>query len=239
MTGQSFHFKGGYLISFSNSSRRGSVASESLNKPVSNFLMADPCNPNVQQPDNHLNYGASPDDTLLRHGSHSRIDLRATPSRSSLHTRSRSPNRAASPDGRQLRRGSYNSHSSSQTQSSLNHSVLSVRHGPPPSSHRRPTTAPVSSPSSSSLIRAQSYSSTGSLKDLVYSEPFVVYGTILRFWEKKGGINSKFGRPICDERDLPGGGRCGVFEGGHIHYHGTDAAKECVYRLRVQRLNEH
>lgn len=82
--------------------------------------------------------------------------------------------------------------------------------------------------SSSSLhshsLSGQSYSA--SLKDLVYSEPFAVYGTILRFWEKKGGINSKFGRPICDERDLPGGGRCGVFEGGHIHYHGSDSGKE-------------
>ncbi|KZP24996.1 hypothetical protein FIBSPDRAFT_950692 [Athelia psychrophila] len=169
LSGQSFHFTGGYLISLSNSPRPLSRAesSASLNRPnsLNGTIFTSP----PRQSENHLNYGGSPD---------------------------------ARPGPLPLRRGSSTSRGDSV--------VL------------RP------SGSSSSLhshsLSGQSYSA--SLKDLVYSEPFAVYGTILRFWEKKGGINSKFGRPICDERDLPGGGRCGVFEGGHIHYHGSDSGKE-------------
>lgn len=60
-------------------------------------------------------------------------------------------------------------------------------------------------------------------KSLALAEPFAVYGAILRLWEKEGGIKSKYGGPLCDERDLPDGGRCSVFEGGHIHCHNGEA----------------
>jgi len=47
--------------------------------------------------------------------------------------------------------------------------------------------------------------------------PFAVYGTICEFYKKEGGIEGKYGRPLADEQDLGDGGRCSIFEGGHIH----------------------
>jgi hypothetical protein len=60
------------------------------------------------------------------------------------------------------------------------------------------------------------------------SEPFVIWGAILKLWEGSGGRNGKFGRPIMDEKELSDGGRCQQFQkpsGFHIHkYNGV--AKE-------------
>ena len=50
--------------------------------------------------------------------------------------------------------------------------------------------------------------------------PFVVYGKIYAKWIELGGLTGEYGRPLCDERDLPDGGRCTAFEGGHIHKNG-------------------
>lgn len=47
--------------------------------------------------------------------------------------------------------------------------------------------------------------------------PFAVYGTISEFYVKEGGVDGKYGRPLADEQDLGDGGRCSIFEGGHIH----------------------
>lgn len=47
--------------------------------------------------------------------------------------------------------------------------------------------------------------------------PFAVYGTICEFYKKERGIEGKYGRPLADEQDLGDGGRCSIFEGGHIH----------------------
>jgi len=52
---------------------------------------------------------------------------------------------------------------------------------------------------------------------LELTPPFAVYGIIFRFWRDAGSSTSKYGRPLCDEQALPDGGRCGIFEGGHIH----------------------
>jgi hypothetical protein len=35
--------------------------------------------------------------------------------------------------------------------------------------------------------------------------PFVVYGKIYTKWIKLGGLTGEYGRPLCDERDLPDG----------------------------------
>jgi len=52
--------------------------------------------------------------------------------------------------------------------------------------------------------------------------PFALYGVIYDFHKKEGGLAGKYGRPLCDEQDLGDGGRCSIFEGGHIHmYNGV------------------
>ncbi|KAF8899634.1 hypothetical protein CPB84DRAFT_1815643 [Gymnopilus junonius] len=57
------------------------------------------------------------------------------------------------------------------------------------------------------------------------TQPFAVYGPIYEFFRREQGLEGKFGRPLCDEQDLGDGGRCQIFEGGHIHmYNGI--AKE-------------
>jgi len=45
-------------------------------------------------------------------------------------------------------------------------------------------------------------------------------GRSTRKWIELGGLTGEYGRPLCDERDLPDGGRCTAFEGGHIHKNG-------------------
>ena len=53
---------------------------------------------------------------------------------------------------------------------------------------------------------------------LELTPPFAVYGAINAYWQnEQGGFEGKYGRPICDEQSLPDGGRCSIFEGGHIH----------------------
>jgi uncharacterized protein with LGFP repeats len=58
---------------------------------------------------------------------------------------------------------------------------------------------------------------------LALVEPFAVYGVVCQVWEKAGGLEGALGRPLCDEQDLPDGGRCSVFEGGHIHMYNGEA----------------
>jgi len=53
--------------------------------------------------------------------------------------------------------------------------------------------------------------------------PFAVYGGIYKFWDAAGGLESTYGRPICDEQGLPDGSRCSIFEGGHIHWYNGEA----------------
>jgi len=60
-------------------------------------------------------------------------------------------------------------------------------------------------------------------KVLELTPPFAVYGAIYEFWLSQGGWDSLYGRPICDEQSLPDGGRCSIFEGGHIHLYGGQA----------------
>ena len=61
--------------------------------------------------------------------------------------------------------------------------------------------------------------------------PSAVYGKIFALWQLAGGVKSGWGRPLADEQDLPDGGRCSVFEGGHIHWVGGVAvptlAEDC------------
>jgi hypothetical protein len=53
---------------------------------------------------------------------------------------------------------------------------------------------------------------------LELTSPFAVYGAIFKFWkDEKEGTKGPYGRPICDEQALADGGRCTIFEGGHIH----------------------
>ena len=52
--------------------------------------------------------------------------------------------------------------------------------------------------------------------------PSAVYGKIYAKCIELGGFRGGDGRPLCDERDLPDGGRCTVFEGGHIHKNGDN-----------------
>jgi len=47
-----------------------------------------------------------------------------------------------------------------------------------------------------------------------------VYGAIYDVWT---GVEGGWGRPLADEQDLEDGGRCSIFEGGHIHRYGDDA----------------
>ncbi|KDR68347.1 hypothetical protein GALMADRAFT_104893 [Galerina marginata CBS 339.88] len=52
--------------------------------------------------------------------------------------------------------------------------------------------------------------------------PFALYRTIYDFFRSEGDLGGKYGRPLCDEQDLGDGGRCSIFEGGHIHmYNGV------------------
>lgn len=60
-------------------------------------------------------------------------------------------------------------------------------------------------------------------KPLALIEPFYVLNPINTVWEQAGAHNSKYGRPLCDEQDLPDGGRCSIFEGGHIHAYNGEA----------------
>ncbi|KDQ06245.1 hypothetical protein BOTBODRAFT_39718 [Botryobasidium botryosum FD-172 SS1] len=64
--------------------------------------------------------------------------------------------------------------------------------------------------------------------------PVVVYGLIHSVWEREGGADGKFGRPLTDEQDLPDGGRCSIFEGGHIHKYQDQAQQfpedQCPHR---------
>ena len=55
--------------------------------------------------------------------------------------------------------------------------------------------------------------------------PFAVYGGICGFWDAAGGLESTYGRPICDEQGLPDGSRCSIFEGGHIHWYNGEAMR--------------
>ena len=41
----------------------------------------------------------------------------------------------------------------------------------------------------------------------------VVYGKIYAEWIKLGGLTGEYSNPLCDERDLPDGGRCMALEG--------------------------
>jgi hypothetical protein len=52
---------------------------------------------------------------------------------------------------------------------------------------------------------------------LELTPPFALYGPACKFWTDQDADNSKYGRPICDQQFLPDGGRCNIFEGGHIH----------------------
>lgn len=65
-------------------------------------------------------------------------------------------------------------------------------------------------------------------KPLALVEPFAVYGEIHTVWDKAGCHRSKYGRPICDEQDLPDGGRCSIFEGGHIHLYNGQAQESVL-----------
>jgi hypothetical protein len=56
---------------------------------------------------------------------------------------------------------------------------------------------------------------------------FGVYGPICSYWT---GVAGGWGRPLTDEQDLQDGGRCVVFEGGHIHRYG-DKAGPYVFSL--------
>ena len=48
--------------------------------------------------------------------------------------------------------------------------------------------------------------------------PYAVYGDIFHFWNNAGEFTSTYGRAICDEQSTIDGGRCSIFEGGHIHW---------------------
>jgi uncharacterized protein with LGFP repeats len=39
-------------------------------------------------------------------------------------------------------------------------------------------------------------------------------------WSSLGGVHSRLGHPLADPQDLPDGGHCQVFEGGHLHQYG-------------------
>jgi uncharacterized protein with LGFP repeats len=58
---------------------------------------------------------------------------------------------------------------------------------------------------------------------LVLVEPFAVYGAMYKAWNNEGDFEGKLGRPLCDEQDLADGGRCMIFEGGHIHINNGEA----------------
>lgn len=49
------------------------------------------------------------------------------------------------------------------------------------------------------------------------TQPFAIYGPIYEFFRKEKGLEGRLGRPLCDEQDLGDGGRCQIFEGGHVH----------------------
>lgn len=59
---------------------------------------------------------------------------------------------------------------------------------------------------------------------LELTAPFAVYGTIYQYWWEQGGWLSLYKRQICDEQSLPDGGRCSIFEGGHIHLYNGKAS---------------
>jgi hypothetical protein len=50
-----------------------------------------------------------------------------------------------------------------------------------------------------------------------------LWGRIKDKQSQLGGVDSGFGRPLTDVVDLSDGGRCAIFEGGHIHEYGNDA----------------
>ncbi|KAF9523845.1 hypothetical protein CPB83DRAFT_798747 [Crepidotus variabilis] len=56
--------------------------------------------------------------------------------------------------------------------------------------------------------------------------PFAVTGGIFALFEREGGVGGTLGRPLCDEQDLGDGGRCQIFEGGHVHMYNGEA--RCV-----------
>jgi uncharacterized protein with LGFP repeats len=57
---------------------------------------------------------------------------------------------------------------------------------------------------------------------------FAVYGPIRKYWT---GVRGGWGRPMTDEQDLQDGGRCQVFEGGHIHRYGDTAGPSVLTSL--------
>jgi hypothetical protein len=70
---------------------------------------------------------------------------------------------------------------------------------------------------------------------LELTPPFAVYGGPYSFWSDQGGSKSKFGRPICDQQALADGGRCNIFEGGHIHFY-NGSSQEYVSFSHKQSL---
>jgi len=50
-----------------------------------------------------------------------------------------------------------------------------------------------------------------------------LWGKIKDVHGQVGGVESGFGRPLTDVVDLSDGGRCAIFEGGHIHEYGQKA----------------
>lgn len=50
-----------------------------------------------------------------------------------------------------------------------------------------------------------------------------IWGRIKGKHDEVGGTDSGYGRPLTDVVDLSDGGRCAIFEGGHIHEYGDKA----------------
>jgi hypothetical protein len=94
-----------------------------------------------------------------------------------------------------------------------------------PAASQLPPGAASPTPSRTAGSPDQYFSSTPTTATIPWEliPPFAVYDTIFEYFRRQGGLDGRFGRPLCDEQDLGDGGRCSIFEGGHIHLYNGQA----------------